>query len=351
MIPSNLAPHSRLALGLSTLVVLACLPLEAKRKDDVVIMKNGDRFTGEVKKLEKGILYFKADYMTTSVELDWFRVARLESQDQYTLSFANGQRGTGSLERNEEATIFSTGADRFPARYKPEQIVSVVPAEQSFLAQMTGSIDYGFSFTSGNNATQSSLSSSINYVAAKWRLQANGSSVFNSQTGSERSGRNNVDYLYVRSVSQHWFIGGNGSFLNSQQQDLTLRTTLGGGIGRDFIQSGTAGLFVLAGVVMNRERYSTDDPDQPTKQGVEGQLQVNFNKYTFTKTQISGKLTAYPNVTTPGRVRLGGDFSLRFQLARNLYLKLSLYENFDNRPPVNAKKNDFGTNTSIGWTF
>ena len=55
------------------------LPLEAKRMDDVVVMKGGDRFTGEVKKLEKGILYFKASYMLEPLQLDWARVERLGS--------------------------------------------------------------------------------------------------------------------------------------------------------------------------------------------------------------------------------------------------------------------------------
>lgn len=337
--------------AVAALLFIGGVPADAKRKDDVVIMKNGDRFTGEIKKIENGILYFKSDYMASPVQLDWARVARLESQDHYNVYFSNGQRDIGLLKRADDETSFSIGANRPATQVRPEQIVTVFPAEQNFLAQLTGSIDYGFSFTSGNNATQSSLSSSVSYFSAKWRLQASGSSVFNSQTGSERSGRNNLDYMYLRSVTQHWFIGGNGSFLNSEQQNLKLRTTLGGGLGRDFIKSGTAGLFILGGVVMSRERYSSTEGDSPAKEGIEGQLQLRFTKSTFIKTQVDGNLTAYPNLTTPGRIRLGGEFGLRIELVRNLYLKLSIYENFDNRPPVNAKKNDFGTNTSIGWTF
>ena len=39
----------------------------AKRNDDTIAMKNGDRFTGEIKKLDHGILYFKSSYMLESV--------------------------------------------------------------------------------------------------------------------------------------------------------------------------------------------------------------------------------------------------------------------------------------------
>jgi len=35
------------------------------------------------------------------------------------------------------------------------------------------------------------------------------------------------------------------------------------------------------------------------------------------------------------------------EIVHNLFWKLSVYENFDSRPP----KNDFGVTTSFGWKF
>src|SRR6478609_4687696 len=101
----NRSRHSAMtALGrlpFALLVLVAALsgsPAEAKRKDDVVIMKDGDKFTGEVKKLETGILYFKADYMVSSVQLDWARVERLESKDNYNVSLTDGTLRIGLIE-------------------------------------------------------------------------------------------------------------------------------------------------------------------------------------------------------------------------------------------------------------
>jgi len=37
-----------------------CFPAQAKRKD-LVVMNNGDHFTGEVKRLENGLLYVETD--------------------------------------------------------------------------------------------------------------------------------------------------------------------------------------------------------------------------------------------------------------------------------------------------
>ena len=58
----------------------------AKRKDDVVVMNNGDTFTGEIKELQYGELVFKSDYMKDSVRLDWKRVRSLRSQDNFIVA-------------------------------------------------------------------------------------------------------------------------------------------------------------------------------------------------------------------------------------------------------------------------
>ena len=354
----NRSRHSAMtALGrlpFALLVLVATFsgsPVEAKRKDDVVIMKDGDKFTGEVKKLETGILYFKADYMVSSVQLDWARVERLESKDNYNVSLTDGTLRIGLIEVAPDDGGFSLQANGALARVRLAEVVFIVPVEETFLAQLTGSFDYGFNFTSGNNVTQSSVSGATAYRAAKWRIQVSGSSVFNRQTDAEKSGRNSLGGIYTRSFSQHWFMGANAAFLNSEQQDLTLRTTFGGGVGRDFVKSGTAGLFILGGVAFSREKYSAKLGDQPAADNAEAQIQARFFKATFTKMRFDGNLAAYPNITTAGRVRLSAEISWSIEIYRNLYWKLSLYENFDNKPPVNAPRNDFGIGTSIGWTF
>jgi hypothetical protein len=65
-------------------------------------MTNGDKFTGEIKKLENGFIFFKADYMADTVQLDWKRVDHVESKDQFTVILTGGARKTGFIEKNAE---------------------------------------------------------------------------------------------------------------------------------------------------------------------------------------------------------------------------------------------------------
>ena len=73
--------------------------------------------------------------------------------------------------------------------------------------------------------------------------------------------------------------------------------------------------------------------------------------YRFKKFDVDAVLYAYPSITNQGRIRMGMQTALGIELFRNFKWKFSLYENFDSRPPVHAPRNDFGTGTSLGWTF
>ena len=80
------------------LIILICLPVSAKRQD-LVIMKNGDRLTGEVKKLEHGVLFVDLQYVSGSVGLDWLQVERVQSTGGFQVVLKNGERVAGTIEK------------------------------------------------------------------------------------------------------------------------------------------------------------------------------------------------------------------------------------------------------------
>ena len=63
---------------LITLLLLAA-PLFGRDKTDVLVMKNGDRMTCEVKGLNGGVLYVSFDYIDGTTSVQWSKVAHLES--------------------------------------------------------------------------------------------------------------------------------------------------------------------------------------------------------------------------------------------------------------------------------
>src|SRR5271169_6528531 len=76
-----------------------CFPAQAKRKD-VVIMNNGDHFTGQVKSLKSGLLYVETDYVSGNIGLDWTQVQSVTSTATYHITLNNGQRLDGQIEKD-----------------------------------------------------------------------------------------------------------------------------------------------------------------------------------------------------------------------------------------------------------
>jgi Protein of unknown function, DUF481 len=340
--------------GVVLVASLAGSHVDAKIKQDVVIMKNGDRFTGEIKKLENGFLYFKADYMADTVQLDWARVERLESKDEFTVFLSNGGRDTGTIEKtassdptDENFLIHSQNSSNSVLN---ADVVTINPMDSSFWRQLTGSFNYGFTLTGSTSTTQSNFSGDVTYRSENWAGKMDGESVFSRQNGAKNAGRNNIDLYYYKYKGPRWFVAGTAGFLNSQQQDLTARESLGGGIGMDVFRRPTSSLQLLGGALLTNEKYSTEG--SRSGRGADAQILLQYSKYArFTKFQFTTDLGVFPSLSTPGRVRLSLQSNLSHELFKNFKLVFSVYENYDSSPPVVAPKSDFGTSTSVGWSF
>src|ERR1044072_1936563 len=80
----------------------------AKHDDDVVVLKNGDRVTGEIKGMQRGELKIKADYMAEAVRLDWTTVQGLESKSSFIISLVDGTLVTNVMR------LLPTNSDEVP---------------------------------------------------------------------------------------------------------------------------------------------------------------------------------------------------------------------------------------------
>src|SRR5271156_4272132 len=80
--------------------LLSCFPSPAQEKRrDVVVMNNGDHFTGKVKRLQNGLLYVETDYVSGNIGLDWNQVESVQSTATYRITLNNGKRLEGKIEK------------------------------------------------------------------------------------------------------------------------------------------------------------------------------------------------------------------------------------------------------------
>src|SRR5262245_59441515 len=168
------------------LLICACaVMVSAKSKDDVVVFKNGDRMTGEIKSLKQGELSFKATYMAEAVRLDWSRVATLESKDSYMIFLKDGQYFTEPFRLvsglTAESDNFLIGS-RGMVRVKQMNILRILPIEERFWKQLEGSVNLGMNFTSGNDQYQTNLTAEVTYRKGDHSLSTLLDSAFSGQT-------------------------------------------------------------------------------------------------------------------------------------------------------------------------
>jgi hypothetical protein len=351
-IDANPAFHR--VLILIVLTIICSSPTWAKRTDDVVILKNGDRITGEIKGLQRGELKFKASYMAEAVRLDWARVERLESKDRYQIFLTSGQLFTDSLtltrSRGEATPNFKIGNQQDAVVVNQMDVVRIAPVESRFWSQLEGSIDFGFSFTSGNDNYDTSLVASATYRRGDHSMTARIDSVFSGQREGSSTARNEFTFDYRRRISPAWYVGGLFDLLRSDQQSLDLRTTVGALAGRNIKQTEQTRLSVFGGLAGTREKYSVNTA-KPLSTNADAMAGLDFATFRFSTTDISSRFIFYPSLTTPGRTRMQATSDMRIKIAKDLYWGFHVYENFDSKPPVRADKNDLGISTSIGWKF
>jgi len=344
--------EKRFCIVLSSFVILLCLPAQAKRKD-LVIMKNGDRLTGEVKKLEHGVLYVDLAYVSGSVGLDWLEVERVQSTGGFQVVLNNGERVSGTIEKKATAEApdrdFAIHAAQGEVRAAAPDVVMVESQKRGFWRQMTGAIDFGVNFTSGNSQTSLSADANANYLSTKWLVGNSVNSSFSGQSGGSQSNLLEVQTLDGRFLNRNSFLMGLGDFLHSSQQDLTLRTTLGGGYGRYLIRTNHNTLAWLGGVVYTHENFESSD--QPADQNVEALLGLQYQMFRFARYSLQSQLLIYPGLTDAGRIRATTKTTFSMKLMNNFHTDFSFLDNFDSSPPFNAKRNGLSISNTIGWTF
>jgi hypothetical protein len=336
------------------LIVSCASTTWAKHNDDVVVLKNGDRLTGEIKGLQRGELKIKADYMAEAVRLDWAMIDRLESKSTFIISLVDGKLVTNVMRllpaNSSEIANFVIGPSGDAFRVPQMDVIRIVPADPAFWKRLEGSIDLGFSYTSGNDQYQTQLNAITTYRTGDHAFTVSLDSAFSGQPEGDSTTRNQFTFDYRKQLTSRWFVGGIFDLLQSDQQSLKLRTSVGGLAGRNLYRTEHSRLSVYGGVVGTRENYSisTGSPKNPNADALAG---VDFTTFRFKTTDIRSRLSLFPSLTTPGRMRIQATSDLHIKIVKDLYWGFHVYENFDSKPPVRADKNDLGISTSLGWKF
>ncbi len=328
---------------------MAATGAHASPKDDVVVLRNGDRLTGELKGLQRGSLSFKTE-PTDKISIEWDDVAQLTSRRHVKVETTAGARYFGILKSGTKAaSVLVEGFDT-SVELPMTDIVRLTPIEDRFWARVDGSLSLGYSDTQSSGVRTFNFSSSSTYRTRNFQYGLDlDSDVTRQESGT--SSRQDATIRFLRFLPRRWFTAWNPQVQKNEDLGLDLRLLLPVGVGRTLVQSNRMQLDVAGGLAGNREYPAGEEDARST---LEGLLVTDLELFRddFPRADASIGLSVYPGITERGSLRGEFDASMRYEIVKDLFIQLDLKDSYDNRPETpGADHNDLVLTTSVSWTY
>ena len=342
---------------LSALVCLA-YPAFSRDKTDVLVMKNGDRFTCEVKRIEGGVLQAEFDYVDGTVAIDWLKVARLESKALFLVQLQDGSIYSGKVITPETLNGIPVKIEIQPngthesLTVDKSKVVRLTQTSDSLLRRFSGSLTMGALYSKGNSATQYNVGSELDYQETRWGSKLRYNSNLSSNTGAETATRNQIDLSAYRLLPwKNYFYGGSGAFLQSSVQGIQAQTNLAVGLGRYLKNTNRIRFTAFGGLGWQRTKYLQSLATQQAQDLGVALISLNLEAFSFKKTRLDADVSVVPALTDPGRLFYRTNLAYYIKLFHKIDWNFSFYGNWDTRPPPHFQGSDYGSSTGLSWTF
>ena len=343
---ARVTPAARVAL-LAFCVLAAGRPASAA-DTDVVVLRNGDRMHGEIKGMQYGRLQFSTSTMST-VYVEWDKVAGLVSPSFFEFELMDGSRYYGSLEPADAGALGVAFEGQVTA-LDVARVVRIRLIKSSFWDRLDGSISLGASYTKSSGIGQGSVNVSVGTRRPAFELRTDFSTTVTVQPDQPDQSRTVGSVSYLKMMRNRWFVPGTGRLERNTDLGLDLRSSVGGGIGRYFVQTNRSVLGAAAGLVLNRENPVEGD----STTNVEAFVGATYEFFTYDtpKTDIDTRFVLYPSLTVSGRYRTEFNLTLSREIVKDFTVGATAYDSYDNKPPAGSSStHDFGFSLNIGWTF
>jgi Protein of unknown function, DUF481 len=333
------------------MILGTCAVAAARPKTDIVLLKNGDRVTCEIKNLTRGKLEVKTDSMD-KLYIEWADVDTLTSRFNFHVTASNGDFYYGVIEIREATGVLRVVSDTTIVNLPMLSAVSIVPIDKSFQSKNKGSAKIGFNYATSTDVAEFYLD-----FTDRYRTRRNIVDVFvetdltnqDEPEGTKR--RATIGTVYYRILPRSITASAGAKVERNDELDVKMRFLGRLAAGYDRIATNQNSLMLAAGFAFNAETsYSTGE--QTTS--LEGLLYMDYSifRYNFPKTEFDAIASLYPSITEQGRVRSELTLDVRREIVYNFFFDLEFYDNYDNKPPSGGKaSNDYGIKTSLSYSW
>lgn len=321
----------------------------AAQKTDILVLDNGDKITGEIKKLNYGILHYKTDDAGT-LEVKWDRIRNLISSQTLRFETREGDILVGSLadSASEQHLGIKTGEMVHIMPFR--EIIRIIPLKSAFWKRLDGSLSIGYDFKKSTSVSTLTYDFHNRYTRTKLMVDVNFSGNYTTQKDKDPSTRQDLNLWARKTMRKKWFYGGYTGYQHNSELGLDLRILVGTGIGKHLVQSNLHLLDLTLGIQGNQEWIRNV---QNSTTNLESVVQVNYSlfKYDSPESSINISINISPSLSDWGRLRSDSNITLSQEIVSDFTISLNVYNNFDNRPAEAASNYDWGISTSLGYSW
>jgi len=316
----------------------------------VVVLRNGDRLSGDIHSLEFGILTLSTDNMST-LSIEWPAVRSVASKFEFAIERRDGTKYHGVIATSDDGSDLVIQSEGGSVRIPMAEVERISRFSPRFWDRINGGLSIGFSYSKSSAIQVSNVNFNANYRSTA----IESSLAFSSNTTKDSSGSTTDRQLlsgavqFLRQSRNFW--GLLASLERDQSLGIDARLTAGAGIGRRFLQTSFSELTGVVGLVGTEEWIVDKSEPRASVEAVAGGSWQVF-RFIEPKTRLNLSLYVFPSLTESGRYRSTGDLSLTHKFPHDVTVGLTGYLSYDNQPPESgAAKSDYGVTFNLGYTF
>jgi hypothetical protein len=327
-------------------LLLFLIPLSIFGQKDSIWMKNNDILVGELKSLSKSVITFETDYSDKDFQIDFDEISRFSTQNLFVVNLTDNSRHTGKIQSVEAGKLQIWYGDVKIRDLDIQEIVFLSEIDRKFWKRFTGAIDFGINVAKTNNNVQITSSAKLKYSDDHYNFTTSFSNLLTDQDSVARIERKEFG-ISARRFIKKWYVEADLNYLSSTELGIKNRINPGLGAGRTLITTNKLYWAAGGGLNYNIEEYF-DDVSQD-KESVELKILTQFEMFNFSDLSLFTTVAGYPSLSEKGRFRLDYNFTFKYDLPFEFYIKTDFTLNYDNQPPVAGSESDYVLSTGFGW--
>ncbi len=315
---------------------------------DEIRLRNGDRLTGELVKMEEGQLSFKTSY-AGEVTVTWSEIAEIRTEASIYVLLSDDTSISGIATATDEGKLkIDTEKVARPATMDLGQ-VKLIGRKPRPAIRVSGNVNAGLDVQRGNTDTDTYYADATVVV----RTDKDRGTFFGRYDREKAEGIDTVNkwltYLdYNRFLSERLFAFGNATFESDEFKDLNLRSTLSAGVGYQVFDTPKRNLDVKGGLAYVDEDYDIgEDNSYPAFT-----WGLDYDEWFFDKImQFFHHHQGFIGLGDPNKTVIRTRTGLRFPLPKGFSTTLQYNWDWDNQPAPGTDRVDTRALVLIGYNF